>query len=44
MKKNNFGDELELEHECQTQTEQSNQIKSNQIKSNQIKSNQIKSN
>src|SRR3954463_1145044 len=44
IKKNDFGDQTELEHECEVKTDHSNQIKSNQIKSNQIKSNQIKSN
>jgi len=47
IKKNDFGDQTELDHECSVKTDnqiKSNQIKSNQIKSNQIKSNQIKSN
>jgi hypothetical protein len=43
IKKNDFGDQIELEHDCHVKIDTS-QIKSNQIKSNQIKSNQIKSN
>ena len=41
IKKNDFGDQIELEHECKV--EANSQVKSSQVKSSQVKSSQVKS-